>query len=66
MMDVVPSVASGAFTAPLCGHKRKLEPIEAENAKKVRANEYNIDNGLYGRTHRCYYADMSCRVRQFR
>ena len=52
MMDVLPSVASVAFTASLCGHKRKFEPIEAENAKKVRANKYNIENGLYGQTRR--------------
>lgn len=50
MMDVLPSVASGAFTASLCGHKRKLELIETENAKKARTNKYNIENGLYGQT----------------
>ncbi len=54
-MDVVPSVASGAFVVPPCDHKRKLEPIEAGNAKKARANNYNIENGFYGQTHRCYF-----------
>ena len=53
MMDEVPSVASGAFAVPLCGHKRKIEHVEAGNAKKARANKYNFENGLYGQTHRC-------------
>ena len=54
MMDVVPSVVSGAFAVPLFGHKRKLEPIEAGNAKKARANKYDIEDGLYGQTYHCY------------
>lgn len=53
-MDVVPSVASGVFAVPLYGHKRKLEHVEAGNVKRARANKYNIENGLYGQTHRCY------------
>ena len=53
-MDVVPSMASGAFVVPLRGHKRKFEPIEAGYAKKTRSNTYNIENGLYGQSHRCY------------
>ena len=55
MMGVLPSVASGTFAVPLCGHKRKYEPIEAENAKKARANEYNVENGLYGQTRSWYF-----------
>ena len=54
MMDEVPSVASSTFAVPLCGHKRKIEHVEAGNAKKARANKYNIENGLYGQTHHCY------------
>ena len=54
MMDVVPSVTSGAFAVPLCGHKRKPEAIEAGNAKKARANGHDVENGLYDQTHRCY------------
>ena len=45
MMDEVPNVASDAFAVPLCGHKRKIEQVEAGNAKKARANKYNIENG---------------------